>query len=85
LNKAAAQPFGYRVFYAAKKGVDWKPPDVYQEKMRAYIRRHHSEWRTKKDGDKIQIGLYEEFGELFLKFSYDKEEDTISFDLIENY
>jgi hypothetical protein len=85
LNTAAAQPFGYKVFYAAKRGVDWKPPDAYQEKMRAYIRRHHSEWRTQKDGDKIQIGLYEEFGELLLKFSYDKEEDTIPFDLIEKY
>ena len=85
LGIAAGQPFGYKVFYAAKKGVEWKPPESYQEKMKAYIRRHHPGWRTKKDGDKIQIGLYEEFGELFLKFSYEEEHDTIPFDLIEKY
>ena len=85
LEIAAGQPFGYKVFYAAKKGVEWKPPESYQEKMKAYIRRHHPGWRTQKDGDKIQIGLYEEFGELFLKFSYGEEDDTIPFDLIEKY
>ena len=85
LEIAAGQPFGYKVFYAAKKGVEWKPPETYQEKMKAYIRHHHPGWRTKKDGDKIQIGLYEEFGELFLKFSYEEEHDTIPFDLIEKY
>jgi hypothetical protein len=85
LEIAAGQPFGYKVFYAAKKGVEWKPPESYQEKMKAYIRRHHPGWRTKKDGDKIQIGLYEEFGELFLKFSYEEEHDSIPFDLIEKY
>ena len=82
---AASQPFGYKVFYAAKKGVDWKPPTVYQEKMKAYIRRHHPTWRTQKDGEKISIGLHEEFGELFLTFSFDKENDKIPFDLIEQY
>ena len=82
---AAGQPFGYKVFYAAKKGVDWKPPAVYQEKMKAYIRRHHPAWRTQKDGEKISIGLHEEFGELFLTFSFDKESDKIPFDLIEQY
>jgi hypothetical protein len=85
LEIAAGQPFGYKVFYAAKRGVEWKPPKSYEEKMKAYIRRHHPGWRTKKDGDKIQIGLYEEFGELFLKFSYEEEHDTIPFDLIEKY
>jgi hypothetical protein len=82
---AAGQPFGYKVFYAAKKGLDWKPPAVYQEKMKAYIRRHHPAWRTQKDGEKISIGLHEEFGELFLTFSFDKENDKIPFDLIEQY
>jgi hypothetical protein len=85
LDIAAGQPFGYKVFYAAKKGVDWKPPEVYQEKMKAYIRRHHPGWRTKKDGDKIEIGLHEEFGELFLTFSYEAENDKIPFDQIEQY
>jgi hypothetical protein len=85
LGHAAAQPFGYKVFYAAKKGVDWNPPKPYQEKMKTYIRLHHPAWRTKKDGDKIQIGLYEEFGELFLIFSHEGENDRIPFDRIENY
>jgi hypothetical protein len=85
LRVAASQPFGYKVFYAARKGVEWTPPPNYQEKMRHYLRRHHPAWRPQKEGDKIQIGLYEEFGQLFLKFSYSDEDDTIPFDLIEKY
>lgn len=85
LQTAAGQPFGYKVFYAARKGVDWKPPAAYQEKMRNYIRRHHPTWRSTKEGDKIEIGLFEEFGRLFLKFSHNDEEDTIPFDTIETY
>jgi hypothetical protein len=85
LKTAATQPFGYKVFYAAKKGVDWNPPDNYREKMRHYIRRHHPDWRGARGTDPIEIGLYEEFGELFLKFSREDEYDTIPFDLIEQY
>jgi hypothetical protein len=82
---AAGQPIGFRVYYAAKKGMDWEPPPVYQEKMKRYLRRHHAGWRTTRGGEKIQIGLYEEFGELFLKFSYEGEHDQIPFDEIEKY
>jgi hypothetical protein len=85
LHIAAGQPFGYKVFYAARKGVEWKPPPNYQEKMRHYIRRHHPAWRSQKEGDKIEIGLHEEFGQLFLKFSFQNEDDTIPFDEIEKY
>jgi rhodanese-related sulfurtransferase len=85
LHIAASQPFGYKVFYAARKGIEWRPPQTYQEKMRRYIFRHHPAWRPLKAGDKIEIGLYEEFGQLFLKFSHDGENDTIPFDLIEKY
>jgi hypothetical protein len=85
LQIAASQPFGYKVFYAAHKGVEWKPPQTYQEKMRHYLRRHHPTWRAQKEGDQIEIGLYEEFGRLFLKFSHNDEDDTIPFDLIEKY
>lgn len=83
LGVAAGQPFGYKIFYAAKKGVDWRPPTIYQEKVRRYIGRHHPGWRAQKEGDKIQVGLYEEFGELFLKFSYGGEEDVIKLERIE--
>jgi hypothetical protein len=85
LRMAASQPFGYKIFYAAKKGVDWRPPQPYQEKMRRYIRRHHPDWRPQKEGDAIAIGLYEEFGQLYLRFSHGDEEDRIPFDLIEIY
>lgn len=85
LKIAAKQPAGYKVFYAARKGVDWNPPGPYQQKMRHYIRSHHPAWVPQKAGEKIEIGLYEEFGQFFLKFSYDGEDDTIPFDLIENY
>ena len=85
LKTAAGQPFGYKVYYAAKKGVDWTPPEAYREKMRAYIRSHHPGWRGGRKANPIEIGLYEEFGELFLKFSCEDEHDTIPFDLIEKY
>jgi len=85
LSIAARQPAGYKVFYAARKGVDWTPPGPYQLKMRHYIRSHHPAWLPQKAGEKIEIGLYEEFGQFFLKFSYDGEEDNIPFDLIEKY
>jgi hypothetical protein len=82
---AARQPLGYKIFYAAKKGMDWTPPPVYREKVRHYINRHHPGWRGNTTGEKIQVGLYEELGELWIKFSYDGEEDKIPFDVIEKY
>jgi hypothetical protein len=85
LKTAATQPFGYKIFYAAKKGVDWKPPENYREKMRHYINRNHPAWRGIQGRQPVEIGLYEEFGELFLKFSCEDEHDTIPFDLIETY
>jgi hypothetical protein len=85
LKTAATQPFGYKVFYAAKRGVDWQPPEAYREKMRHYIRAQHPSWRPARGADQIEIGLYEEFGVLFLKFSYEDQHDTIPFDLIEKY
>ena len=85
LGKAATQPFGYKVFYAAKKGLDWKPPVVYQEKIKHYIRVHHAGWQTNRGGGRIEVGLYEEFGELFLKFSSGQEQETLPFNDIEKY
>lgn len=85
LRIAAKQPFGYKVYYAAKKGVDWKPPPLYEEKMRHYLRRHHADWRTVRGEAPIEAGLYEEFGMLFIKFSYGGEEDILPFDDIEKY
>ena len=85
LQIASSQPFGYKIYYAAKKGLDWRPPQNYQEKMRRYIRRHHPEWRPQKEGDAVDIGLYEEFGRLYIKFSHSGEEERIPFDLIETY
>jgi len=85
LTVAAKQPFGFKIYYAGKKGVDWRPPTDYQLKMQKYIRSKHPAWRTKYGGDKIQIGLYEEFGELFIKLSFEKEEEKIPFAEIEKY
>ena len=85
LGTAAKQPTGYKIYYAARKGVEWKPPSLYQQKLRHYIRSHHPAWLPQDAGKKIEIGLYEEFGQLFLKFSYKGEDDTIPFDIIETY
>jgi hypothetical protein len=85
LGIAAGQPFGYKIFYAAKKGVEWKPPTPYQQKIRRYINKHHPNWRAQNEGGEIQVGLYEEFGELFIKFSHGHEEDMVPFETIEQY
>ena len=85
LRIASAQPFGYKIYYAAKKGLNWRPPQPYQEKMRRYLRRKHPEWRPQKEGDAVAIGLYEEFGQLYLRFSSGDKEDKILFDEIELY
>ena len=83
LGVAAGQPFGYKVFYAAKKGVDWKPPPPYAEKIRQYILRRHPAWNLRRDGGQVAVGLYEEFGELFLKFNHGDDEIIIPFHIIE--
>lgn len=85
LTTAAKQPTGYKVFYVGRKGVEWDPPPLYKKKMRLYILSRHSAWLPQEKGEKIYAGLHEKFGQLFLKFSYKKEEDTIPFDLIEKY
>jgi hypothetical protein len=85
LHAASKQPFGYKIFYAGRKGVNWKPPAEYQQKIRQYIRLKHPGWKTKAGGDKIGIGLYEEFGNLFLKFSFEGEDDYIPLEEIEKY
>jgi hypothetical protein len=85
LVTAARQPFGYKIFYAGKKGIEWKPPTIYQEKMKNYIRKKHPTWRSPRFSKKIQAGLSEEFGQLFLTLSYEEEEDRIHFEEIEKY
>lgn len=80
---AARQPDGYRIYYAGRQTLEWKPPVQYQNKMKQFIMREHPGWRTKKGGDKIQIGLYEEFGTLFLKFSFEGEDDNVALETIE--
>jgi hypothetical protein len=85
LHTAAKQPFGYKIYYAGKKGVDWKAPREYQFMVKNYIKANHPGWKTEKGGDKIMIGLYEEFGALFLKFSFEGEEDIIPLDEVEKY
>jgi hypothetical protein len=80
---AARQPGGFTVYYAGKKTIAWKPPALYQQKVKQYLQANHPAWRTKKGGDKIQVGLYEEFGRLFLKFSFQGEDDRVSLEQIE--
>ena len=78
---AARQPAGYHIYYAAKKGSDWQPPEVYREKVRRYIQQLHPAWKR----GQIQVGMHEEFGELFLQFNYGEEVDKLPFDEIEKY
>lgn len=81
LERAAGQPEGYQVYYAVKKGRDWTPPEAYQQKIRSYIWKNHPDWRAPA---KIEVGLEEEFGELFLVLQCKSEEVTIPLATIEN-
>ncbi|HKP31092.1 MAG TPA: hypothetical protein VJT83_00105, partial [Chitinophagaceae bacterium] len=67
-----------------KRGEDWNPPQEYQLKIKVFLKQHHSNWKSKHGGEKIAVGLYEDFGKLFLKFSFDGEEDTVPIEEIEN-
>jgi hypothetical protein len=83
LRTAAKQPEGYKTFYIGTKKIEWNPPPEYKEKVRHYIRRHHS---SESRGKKIIVELHEKYGELLLKFKYNnKEKDLIPFDTIEKY
>ena len=83
LRTAARQPFGFKVYYAGKQGTEWKPPPAYREKIRHFIRSQHPDWRSTETGEKIRIGLNEQFGVLFLTFHYSTEEDRIELETIE--
>ncbi len=80
---AATQPGGFKIYYAGKIAQDWKPPVEYQAKLKNYIRTKLPDWRPTRGGDKIQAGLYEEYGALFLKLGFEEEELKIPFSEIE--
>ena len=85
LRIAASQPPGFKIYYAGKKGLDWSPPPPYKEKMKRYIAKVHPSWRLQRTSKKVHIGLFEEYGELFLKFSFGEEEDKVPLKEVEKY
>ncbi len=85
LKMAARQPSGFKIYYVGKTKWEWRPPPVYQNKIKNYIQKLHPRWRTARGKNKVMVGLYEEWGELFLKFNFEEEEDKIVFDEIEKY
>ncbi|MBL7757448.1 MAG: hypothetical protein JNL59_08640 [Chitinophagaceae bacterium] len=76
LRIAAAQPAGYRIYYAGKIGTKWRPPPVYEYRIRQYIRRRHPEWRPTR-GLQIRIGLFEKWGNLWIRLEFEEEIETI--------
>ena len=85
LRTAARQPSGFKIYYVGKTKWEWRPPPVYQTKIKKFIQHFHSGWRTTRGKNKVMVGLHEEFGNIFLKFSFEKEVDKIPFDQIENF
>jgi hypothetical protein len=83
LHIAAQQPPGFKIYYAGKIGTNWKPPREYEDKMRNYLRNHHPVWNSKETGISVQAGLCEEYGKLYLKFSFAEEEDRVPLEVIE--
>jgi hypothetical protein len=85
LMRASRQPAGFKVYYVGKKKWEWRPPAQYQDKMKRYIQKKHAGWRTSRGKNQVLIGLYESFGDIFLKFNFENESDQIPFDEIEKY
>ena len=83
LYVAAGQPFGFKIFYAGKITADWKPPVDYQKKIRQYIRHKHSDWQSNSGGERIEVGLFEKFGDLYIRLSWKYEEDILLLEEIE--
>jgi hypothetical protein len=79
LETAARQPAGFKIFYAGRKGIQWKPPLDYQTKIRTHIREQHPDWLPIRGKQPVAVVLHEEFGTLFLTFSFAKESETIPF------
>jgi len=76
LGIAATQPAGYRIYYAGKIGNKWRPPPAYEYRIRQYIRRRHPEWRPTR-GQQIRVGLFEEWGNLWIRLGFEDESETI--------
>ncbi len=76
LRIAATQPKGYRVYYAGKIGNKWRPPPAYEYRIKQYIRRRHPEWRPTR-GLQIRVGLFEEWGNLWIRLEFEEEKETI--------
>jgi hypothetical protein len=85
LKVAARQPLGYKIYYVGKTKLTWRPPVVYQDKIKRYLQQVHNNWRTSRGKTQVMTGLYEEFGDIFLKFNFENEVDKIPFDEIEKY
>lgn len=83
LCRAATQPEGYCIYYAGSMRSDWRPSPAYEARIKNYIRTYHSHWRSGKKGNRIEVGLLEQYGFLFIKLSYEEEEEIIPFELIE--
>jgi hypothetical protein len=85
LKIAARQPSGFKIYYVGKTKLEWKPPLIYQNKMKRYLQQRHPAWRTSRGKNKVMIGLLESYGDIYLKFNFGYEEDQIPFDEIEKY
>ena len=84
LWQAATQPAGYKVYYAGKKGAGWRPPPPFIAKIKRYLQQRHPAWKSTAY-QKIQTGLHEHFGALFLIFSFKDDTDRVPLEEIDKY
>lgn len=84
LYKAAAQPAGFAVYYAGRKGNNWTPPPYYENRIKSYIRSHHPSWKPQSRSESIRVGITEEFGQLFLKLEFGNDTDLIPLSKLES-
>ena len=82
LERAAAQPPGFRVFVnlLPKK---WKPSDGLKRKIGIYMMNQLPGWRY-SPADKLRVTLKERYGELYLALLWKGQQTEVHLDLIEN-
>lgn len=81
LRMAATQPEGFKIYTTLLDGHSWKPPRGFDEKIKSYLRHAgHFPKRT----DELTVSPFFEFGVLFLKFKWSRNEIRVPYSQVDN-
>lgn len=83
LERAAAQPAGYRV-YINLMPKKWKASDGLKSKLSSYMLQQLPWWKY-SPADKLQVTLKERYGQLYLALLWKGQQTEVHLDEIENF